>query len=313
MLRAMRRIIAAAAAFIITLSLTACSKEQEPQPKPQVLVLLDSYGQSHENYYESILNAVKVMEGSAEIVYEYYTSQTQLTALAAQNDIVVNFCYDALESLLSTAGSTPETKFLTVVQSDTASVPENCIGMYFDGAQGGFLAGAAAALKSTTDKVGVVTEQYYEKWYEGFCKGVAHVRPQMQIITAYTQNNSAYDEAKRLFESEGCDVVYCCADDNIGAADAAVECEKFVISTGFELYDYAPDNALYAVLDGASTLMTDMLGKLIADTAQLGVVNDYGIVEGGILLSPYFQNLSEQIYTEINNLKTELIIGNIDF
>ena len=138
----MRRIIAAAAAVIIALSLTACSSEKQQQPKPQVLVLLDSYGQSHENYYESILNAVNVMDGSAEIVYEYYTSQTQLSDLAAQNDIVVNFSYDALEPLLSAAGSTPQTNFLTVVQSGTASVPQNCIGMYFDGAQGGFLAGA---------------------------------------------------------------------------------------------------------------------------------------------------------------------------
>lgn len=304
----MRRAVAALAALMMVFLFSGCTKEAAALPK--VLVIVNSPESENDSRNEDIENAMATIGTKAQILYEHYDLELDLSAQALQYDIIVNLSLAAAQDVISLAKASTDTKFITVVTGDTKAVPENCVGMYFNGTQGGFLAGAAAALTDSTGKLGVVREQYYEDWYEGFLKGAQYIQPQTQIITADIENSSAYEQAKNLFD-EGCKVVYCCAKDNMGAADAAKDSGGLLISTGMEMYDYLPDNALTAVFDDSGALAADMLGRVIEDAAQFGIVKEYGLIEGGVLLSDNYQNLTEQIYTEVNRIRTDIITGNI--
>jgi basic membrane lipoprotein Med (substrate-binding protein (PBP1-ABC) superfamily)/DNA-binding SARP family transcriptional activator len=123
--------------------------------------------------------------------------------------------------LLGLAGEFPDTTFVLV---DWRDVPmPNVVGLTFASEQGSFLVGAAAALESTTGKVGYIGANdapLTETFRAGFEQGVAAADPEVEVVSSVLFESMvelghddavlAYETAVDLFD-QGVDVIFVAA------------------------------------------------------------------------------------------------------
>ncbi len=159
---------------------------------------------------------VSASEASAD---ETGSNREELLNLQAEgNDLVFGVGFLFAEPMTNAATANPDVNFAIV---DDASVDlPNVAGLVFAEEQGSFLVGAAAALKTQTDKVGFiggVNIELIQKFEAGFIAGVEAVNPDIEIISQYVTEPPNFDGfndpasgrviAQSMFE-QGADIVY---------------------------------------------------------------------------------------------------------
>ena len=109
-----------------------------------------------------------------------------LTLLSSENKnpiVTVGFLWT--DTLTTIAGQNPAINYAIV--DSTVDLP-NVTGLVFAAEQGSFLVGAAAALKSTTCKIGFIGGQegsLIKQFEAGYIAGAKAVRPDIQIDSSY--------------------------------------------------------------------------------------------------------------------------------
>ncbi len=204
--------------------------------------------------------------------------------------IAVGFAYDDI--LPAVAAEFPETTFAQVDGSvtlpDGTSKGDNVTGLIFAAEQGSFLAGAAAALRSETGRIGFVggvDVDLIQTFQAGYEAGAREVNPDIEIDVQYISPAGDFtgfnDPARAQILAEGmysggADVVFQVAGGSgTGVFQAAADAGAWAIGVDSDQYNTVDDEALKAVI------MTSMLKRV--DNAVLAFVGDYveGAVEGG--------------------------------
>ncbi|MDJ0767730.1 MAG: BMP family ABC transporter substrate-binding protein [Ilumatobacter sp.] len=166
---------------------------------------------------------------------------------------------------------------------------ENVAGLVFSEEQGSYLVGVAAALKSTTGKVGFIGGVsgigLIERFEAGFIAGAKSINPDIEVASAYITefpDFAGFEDPARAKEiadamySEGADIVYAAAGlSGSGMFQAAAEVSA---ATGTKVWGIGVDSDQYNTVDPAvqEFVLTSMLKRV--DVAVYEVTKS--VVEG---------------------------------
>jgi basic membrane protein A and related proteins len=202
------------------------------------------------------------------------TRLTQLVSDGYNPIIAVGFKYASAVKTIATAN--PNVKF-GIIDDDTVVLP-NVTPLVFAEEQASFLVGAAAALKSTTCKVGFVggvEVPLIQKFQAGYVQGAKAVAPNITVDVKYISpagDFSGFNDPAKGTEiargqyDGGSDIVYAAAGaSGKGVFQAAVAANKLAIGVDSDQYNAPGYEALKAVI------MTSALKRV--DTAVYDYIN----------------------------------------
>lgn len=220
------------------------------------------------------------------------------------------------ESLSIVASEFPETQFVFSVGTDTYGLP-NMSAATVSYSHAGFIGGVLAALTTKTNKVAMITGEFYDNhrmMEAGFYKGVAYVNPDIET-TAITTGDWADPvkarEASLALISQGYDVLFPCLDAaGAGVAAAAQDSENvWVVGS---VADYAADYGAEDVTVGSVIYAWEALGYL-ESTGELcdGGSHIVGMADKGI--DPVINHpLDEEAQAVYDQAIADLVDGKID-
>jgi len=216
---------------------------------------------------------------------------TQLAEQGYDPVIAVGFAYGDI--IGDIAADFPDTTFAIIdssgLDADGNPLGEgNVTGLQFASEQGSFLAGVAAALKTTTNHIGFVggvETPLIQTFQAGFDAGATSVKPDIVVDNAYISPNGDFtgfsDPARGQIVAQGmydagADIIYHAAGGSgTGVFEAAATSGKRAIGVDSDQYETVDDPAQQAVI------MTSMLKRV--DNAVELFITDFseGSVEGG--------------------------------
>jgi basic membrane protein A and related proteins len=211
---------------------------------------------------------------------------TQLADDGYNPIIAVGFAYG--EDVAKVAAQYPDVNFAIVDSSVAATGLKNLTGLLFAANEGSYLAGVAAALKTTTNHIGFVggvDTGLIHNFQVGYEAGAKAAKPDVTVDTQYISPEGDFsgfnDPAKGQIVAQGmydkgADIVFQVAGGSgLGVFQAAAASNKRAIGVDSDQYKTVDDPALQAVI------MTSML-KRVDNSVQAfidGFTKDK--VEGG--------------------------------
>jgi len=338
-----------AAALLLagSLALAACASDEEPSTSGgegggseelKIGLAFDTGGRGDRSFndsaYAGVEAAVEELGGEVQEFSPNDDGSNRAEGLANLAEqgynpvIAVGFAYD--ETIAEVAADFPETTFAQVDGSNgDGAKGDNVTGLLFAEHEGSFLAGVAAALKSSTGTIGFVggvDTELIQKFQAGYEAGAKAAKPEIQIISQYISpagDFSGFGDPARgkivaqgMFE-QGADIVYHAAGGSgQGVFEAAAAAQGRAIGVDSDQYNTVDDPALKAVI------MTSMLKRV--DNAVQAFINDYADdkVEGGTDivndLSTEGVGLSttggfiDDIQEDIDSFRQQIIDGEIE-
>jgi basic membrane protein A len=161
---------------------------------------LECFGITESDYIETV----------SEADYEANIS----TSLVQEPDVIVTVGFLITTATEEAALANPEVDFIGIDQW-LLEYPANMVGVLFNEHEGGFIAGAMAALLTETGVVGVVGGREdvppVVKFVNGYDAGADYIDPAVRVLSIY--NESFTDPAKgasdaEQFMGEGADVIF---------------------------------------------------------------------------------------------------------
>lgn len=203
----------------------------------------------------------------------------------------------------------------------------NIVCLLFQEHEGSFLVGAAAGLKTRTNKVGFVGGMkipLIEKFEAGFIAGVKHVNPQAEVFSDYigTTGEAFRDPVKgkelaRNQFNKGADIVYHASGaSGIGVIEAAAELRQLAIGVD-------ADQSLTARAEHRPYILTSMLKrvdvsvyetiKALVEERFEGGYRVFGVADDGVgyAINDHNRAMMADITGRLEELKAQVIAGAI--
>ncbi len=236
-------------------------------------------------------------DGEAESARE---DRLRTMADAGMNPIVaVGFAYS--EAVDKVSGDYPDVNFAVIDGFDPTgdAANDNVAYLGFAENEGSFLVGAAAGLKTKTNKVGFVGGVHMDlikKFEAGFTQGVKAVNPKAKVLVGYIQESDLKgfgdpDGGKQVANGQldrGADVIYHAAGGSGAGVFAAVtEAGKgqWAIGVDSDQYLTAPDDQkahiLTSMLKRVDVATFDMI-KSVVDGAPLKSYSTFDLKADGV-------------------------------
>lgn len=221
---------------------------------------------------------------------------TDLQLQAENADLVIGVGFSFATDAATIAAENPDVKFAIVDDSmlnfdnnPPTPIADNAAGLVFSEEQGSYLVGVAAALKSTTGKIGFIGGVsgigLIEKFEAGYIAGAKSINPDIEVVSDYITEFPDFagfespDRAKEIASamySEGADIVYAAAGlSGSGMFQAAAESSE---ATGTKVWGIGVDSDQYNTVDPAvqEYVLTSMIKRV--DVAVYEVTKS--VVEG---------------------------------
>ena len=269
------------------------------------------------------------------------SNRAELLQLAADsNDMViaVGFLFEADAAAVGTANAgvnfgVVDSSMLDFALDPPAPYGTNIAGLVFAEEQGSYLVGAAAALKSTTGKIGFIGGVsglgLIEKFEAGYIAGAKSINPDIEIVPEYISAvpdfagfnapDRARDIALAMYES-GADIVYHAAG---GSGAGLFEAAKtHSDSSGSKVWAIGVDSDQYNTVDPAvqEFVLTSMLKRV--DVAVYEIIKAQ--INGTFAAGPKTYDLSvdgvgystsggfiDDIAAQLEEIKAEIVSGAI--
>ncbi|MCW2532399.1 MAG: Nucleoside-binding protein [Blastococcus sp.] len=252
---------------------------------------------------------------------------TQLADQGYNPVIAVGFAYG--DVIGDVAQQYPDTTF-AIIDSSVAEIgADNLTGLLFAEEQGSFLAGVAAALKTTTNHIGFVggvDTSLIQKFEAGYFAGAQAVKADIQIDSQYLSPAGDFsgfnDPAKGQIAAQGmfdggADIVYHAAGGSgLGVFQAAAASNKRAIGVDSDQYNTVDDPALQAVIMTSMLKRVDnaveaFIGDFVDDKVAGGkdVINDLSTEGVGLATSGGF---IDDIQKQIDDYRQQIIDGDIE-
>ena len=270
------------AAFAVILLLLAASCAWAA-PK-RVTLLLDGSGTDLKESYngklaESMRNA-EVRFGPKKLSAQLLNAGNDLLKLqpyleeaAADSDVVLIAAPFYLKYLPAVKKAHPACTFVAI---DAGSEPAaGALKVDFRDEEGGFLAGALAAMMTTRSDVGRVNPDKKigmimgtdipatQRFKKGYIAGARYIDPQMDILTEYTYDFADKDKAAAAalrLKEQGADIIFCAVGAaSVGAMEAAERGGYWTIGADSQMEQLFP----HAVLASALKLSGHVVYRLI--------------------------------------------------
>ena len=348
-MRRMRGIRLAAGVLALGLGLAACGDDPATTPGDagmtsgaaqsdlKVGLAYDIGGRGDQSFNDSAARGLD--KAKSELGFE----ATELEAAAGETDaqkedrlqqlaeggfntiIAVGFAYAV--AVGKVAAEYPDIKFAIVDDASDASKADNIANLTFAENEGSFLVGAAAALKSTTGKVGFiggVNVPLIQKFEAGFTAGVKAAKPEATIEVKYlTQppdftgfNDPAKGEtaANGMFDN-GVDVIYAAAGGSGNGVFKAAKA-KGALGIGVDSDQYnqpalaeVKDVIITSMLKQVDVAVYDFLAAVNDDTFKAGE-QIFDLKADGVGYSKSGGKLTD-IEAALEEFKAKIIAGEI--
>ncbi len=269
-------------------------------------------GTNNDDVYAAIQEYVSKVDGNVETFEcnmdtSLYESTLMQAAETKEFDLIVTGFGTMIEPLSNTAAKFPDQKFFifdTEMDYKEGKNP-NVISVQVLQNQGGFMAGALAALVTKSDAplanqdkkvgfVGAMESTAILDFLMGYIEGVNHVDPSIEILYSFVGNHTDSALAKELGLSQyqqGADVVFAVGGNGLGVAEAALDADKYVIGVDF---DYAKrleatsvetaEHVLTSVIKDYKGMVYPILVGINDGSVQWGTHSYISYEQGGVYL-----------------------------
>jgi basic membrane protein A len=270
---------------------------------------------------EQELNAqVRTVNGAD--LEEYQRSIDQL--IRAGSNVIITVGVDLSQVTQEAAEQNPNVKFIGVDQYQDPVLP-NAVGLVYDDDQGGFLAGALAAMMTKSNTVGAVVGPGWMptmvSFGEGFAAGAEYINPDVQAFVEYhqgelpeglTDQKWGRETATQLI-ADGADVIFA-AGGLTGQAALEAARSKNVLAIGAEVdqYDAVPNARPVLLTSAVKVVNTQSLQALVNGVSDGSVKG--GNVFGDVVLAPYRESESKippQVRDRLQALARDLKQGSV--
>jgi basic membrane protein A len=249
------------------------------------------------------------------------------TSLESDPDLIITNGFLITDATEAAATDNPDIKFIGIDQFLT-EYPANMVGVLFREDQGGFLAGAMAALLSESGVVGVVGGREdvppVVKFVNAFKTGAQSINPDITVLSTY--NESFTDPAKgasdaQQFIGEGADVIFG-AGGQTGSGGVSAAAEQGLWGIGVDQDEY------FTTFNGGEAPGSDKLATSAVKRVDLAVFRNIvaaldGSFEGGIYTleaandgityAPFHDaDIPDDVAAQLEEVRQGLADGSID-
>ncbi|MBE7556580.1 MAG: BMP family ABC transporter substrate-binding protein [Anaerolineales bacterium] len=225
-------------------------------------------------------------------------------------DLIVGIGYGNAAPLSEVAARYPDQRFASV---DVAAEGSNVWSATYREYEGDFVVGVLAALVTQTHMVGFMgggVTPVVRRIELGFAQGVKNVDSSISFISDYVGEFDDPLKGRLLAETQytlGVDVIYQVAGRcGIGAIEAANEFGRWIISTGGDHSDLAPNAVLTSRIKNVGKPILDVIESVVADRFEGGVIKSYGFAEGGLMMAPIRPSVFKIVTPAIQNIMQEV-------
>lgn len=257
-------------------------------------------------------------------------NREELLRLLSQSGFELNFAvgFAFSDAVQKVAAEFPDVKY---AQIDAVVDLPNVASLTFAEHEGSYLVGAAAALKSTSNRVGFiggVDTDLIKKFEAGFVAGAKKIKPDITVDVKYITQPPDFsgfnDPAKgkeigSAMYAAGADVVYHAAGGSgTGLFEAAREAstggaKKWAIGVDSDQYQTADESVrdyiLTSMLKKVNVAVYDTVEKFANDEFEAGVT-EYGLKDGGIDYATT-GGFVDDIKDQLDELKQQIVDGTI--
>lgn len=336
----------------LMLLLTACTSGTDPQGsnsedgvyKNVMFVVTGSLGgrTNNDDVYAAISDYVATVGGKVDTFEcnmdtSLYESTLMQAAETGEYDLIVTGFGTMIEPLGNTASKYPDQKFLifdTQMDYSDGKNP-NVVSVQVLQNEGGFLAGALAALVTTSDAeyaneqkvvgfVGAMESTAILDFLMGYIEGVKHVDPSIEVLYSFVGNHTDSALAKELGLSQfqqGADVVFAVGQNGLGVAEAANDSNRYLIGVDYDysvrLEDTNKDAAakiLTSVIKDYRGMVYPMLEAINDGSINWGTHSFISHAESGVYLvnNDYTKAIvSDEVWSEYEKVVSDLDSGKI--
>jgi basic membrane protein A len=203
----------------------------------------------------------------------------------------------------------------------------NVVSLLFKEEEGSFLVGAAAALKSKTNKIGFVGGMkipLIEKFEVGYIAGAKYVKPTIQVFSDYagTTGEAFRDpvKGKELASAQydrGADIIYhASGGTGIGVFEAAALKRKLAIGVDADQsLTVKPEQRRYiltSMLKRVDVAVYEAIRSVVNGTFKPGI-RTFGLRENGVgyAVNQYNRSMIQDIVPRLEALKRDIVAGKI--
>jgi basic membrane protein A len=295
-------------AALMILAIAACAMtlggcvRSHPHPKPGQLTLsmvTDIGGLGDKSFndsaYRGMLDSQSALGAFTKVLQSKSAAdyQPNLTVLSeARFDMIYAIGFLMSDDLAQVARQFPAQQY-TIID---AIVPQpNVVSVTFKEEDGSFLAGALAAMVSTTHHVAFIGGQdipLIRKFEAGYAAGAREVDPQVKVDVKYAgsfDDVAAGKELANLLFNDGADIIYTAAGKvGLGAIDAAKSRPhgEYIIGVDSNQDALAPGKILTSMVKHVDVAVFDV-ARGIQDRKPLGGHVILGLKERGISLTDF--------------------------
>ncbi len=246
----------------------------------------------------------------------------QLVDAGCTNIIGVGFIY--ANAIGQAAKDNPDIGFAIVDDASDASKGKNVAQLTFKEQEGSFLVGAAAALKTKSDKIGFIGGQdvpLINKFEAGYIAGAKEVNPKIDIQVKYLSNDGSgfADPAKGKTAADGmydkgADIIYHAAGGSgAGVFEAAAASKKMAIGVDSDQAKTADpkvrDTIITSMVKNVDVAVYEYIQAATEGKNQSGNI-EFGLKEGGVGYSTTGGKIDD-ITDKLDAYKKDIIDGKI--
>ncbi len=196
--------------------------------------------------------------------------------------------------------------------------------------EGSFLAGAVAAMLTTTEMEGMNAEKkigmvggmdipVIRNFQVGFEAGAKHIDPEMTVEAIFAgdfEDPAKGKESALALYAKGVDIIFQVAGKTgEGVFEAAKDNGQFAVGVDTDQRYIAPDNIVASMVKGVGLSIYESVERIQNGTFESGSVYKYGIKENGVDVSfgteDMKQFVTEEMKTKVQELREMIINGEI--
>ena len=285
--------------------------------KIKVGLQLSIGGLGDKSFNDSAFGGLEEAQQKYDVEYAYATWQnpmlnanTQENWAKADYDLIMAIGYGNAPAVNEVAAKFPDKRFAII---DFAGEGDNVWSATYREYEGDFVVGVLAALVTQTRIVGFMgggVTPIVRRIELGFAQGVKNVDPSISFISDYVGEFDDPLKGHLLAETQymlGADVIYQVAGKcGLGAIDTAREQKHWIISTGGDHSELAPNAVLTSRIKNVGRAVSDVIGDVVEDQFEGGVEKSYGFAEGGLMLAPIRPSVSKVVTPPIQAIMQEI-------
>lgn len=242
-------------------------------------------------------------------------------------NLVVDLEFSHNEVIGKVAADFPDSKWVIF---NAESEGDNVASVLFQEQEGSYLAGALAALQTTNTSdpninpekvlgvIGGASSVGIDKFLVGFIEGAKAVDPEVEVLTAYSNDFADPAKGQQLAQSmfeQGADIVYAVAGGTgAGVIQAAQDAGRYAIGVDDNQDGVAPGNVLTSVLKRADLAVESVVADYAAGSFPGGKTITFGLKEDAVGLTDFEftkDAIAPETLAKIEELKAAIVAGDI--